>query len=99
MLYGDLTELKTMLDIPSADPTEDKKLLALIEQASSAIEDYLGRPGLAFKARTEYYRGSNTPRLTLRHRPVYTTPTITVNIDECGFFGSAAGGFDSTNAW
>ena len=52
MLYGDLTELKTMLDIPSADPTEDKKLLALIEQASSAIEDYLGRPGLAFKART-----------------------------------------------
>ena len=95
----DLNELKTILELDPQDRTEDKKLLFLIDYAAVLLQDFLGMPnGFLYKSRTEYYGGSGTQRMTLRTRPVTASPTITVNIDEAGFYGSASGSFASTTA-
>lgn len=95
-ILTDLRELKSILEIDPLDNSEDKKLMFLIEMASQWIEEWLNRPGLFLKSRTEYYNGTNTQKLLLRSRPVYTSPTIQVFLDESGFFGSASGSFDAT---
>ena len=93
-----MRELKKVLDIDPENTGEDAKLNFFVEQASGWIETIIGRPGLTNKSRTEYRAGTNTQRLPLRFRPVFSTPTIAVNIDEGGFYGSASGSFDSTTA-
>lgn len=98
MLWTDLRELKTMLDIDPANKSQDVKLGFLVEQASAWIEEILNRPGMSYKARTEYYKGTGTHRLLLRSRPVFTSPTIAVYVDSSGYYGSATGAFDSTTA-
>lgn len=99
MLLTDLTELKHVLDIPTSDTGDDAKLLILIEQAGDVIEEFLGRKGrLIKKERTEYYRGTATQKLLLRCRPVFTTPTIAVRVDEGGYFGAPSDSFDSETA-
>ena len=94
MLLTDIRELKTILEIDPDNKAEDVKLNFLVEQASKLIEEYLNRPGLSFNSRTEYYNGTGSQQLLLRSRPVYTTPTIQVFIDEHGFYGSTSGSFD-----
>lgn len=47
------------------------------------------------KSRTEYYNGTGTKKLLLRHRPVFLTPTISVNVDESGSFGQPTDAFGS----
>lgn len=96
---SDLNELKTILELDTDDRTEDKKLLFLIDYAAVLIQDFLGMPnGFLYKSRTEYYGGTGTQRLTLRTRPVTATPTITVSLDEAGFYGAPSGSFASTTA-
>lgn len=95
-IYTDLRELKTYLEIDPEDVSEDKKLGLMVEQASQWIEELINRPGMMYKVRTEYYKGKGTPKLTLRSRPVYATPTIVVNVDDAGFFGSASGAFPTS---
>ena len=95
-ILTDIKELKGILEIDPLDTSEDKKLMFLIEMASQWIEEWLDRPGLFLKARTEYYNGTNTQKLLLRSRPVFTTPTIQVFLDESGYFGSVSGSFDSS---
>lgn len=99
MLYTDLRELKTALDINPNHTAEDKKLNFFLEQASEWIGEYLGRPGFDYQSRTEYYNGTGTQQLLLRSRPVYTTPTIQVYYDSSGFYGSTSGSFNSNNAF
>lgn len=94
----DLRELKVWLDIDPANTSEDKKLNFYIELATQWIEEILDRPGLFFASRTEYYKGTNTQKLLLNSRPVYTTPTIQVNEDEAGYYGAPTGSFASTTA-
>jgi hypothetical protein len=55
--------------------------------ASSWVEEVLGRD-LSLKARTQYYRGTNTPKLPLKNRPVLTSTTPRVWLDENAFFGA-----------
>lgn len=99
MILTDLGELKRILDIPQADTGEDAKLLILVEQASSVIEEFLGRKNKLFKkARTEYYRGTGTQKLPLKCRPVFTTPTIAVSVDQGGYWGTPSDSFDSETA-
>lgn len=98
MLMTDLRELKIMLDIDPGDTSEDLKINFFLEQASSWIEEYLGRPGLSYAERTEYYNGTGTRFLLLKSRPVYTTPTIQVWVDPGGNYGSASGAFSSSNS-
>lgn len=95
MILTDLKELKTILEIPIEDTQEDTKLLFFIEWASQWIEELLNRPGLTRSTRTEYYQGTGTTKLLLRHRPVYTTPTIQVYIDELGHWGATSGSFNT----
>lgn len=98
----DLRELKAMLDIPNGDLSEDKKLLILIDQATSWIEELLNRK-IFFKTRTEYYKGTGTQKMLLRSRPVFPNPPnpiyspIQVTYDPNGYFGAASGSFNTSN--
>lgn len=98
LILTDLRDLKTALDLNPNDTTEDRKLWLFVEQASALIEEYLDRPGLTFKSRTEYYDGTGTAKLLLRSRPVYVSPTIQVFVDDSGFWGEPSGSFNSATA-
>lgn len=98
MILTDLRELKKVLEIPEEDTSEDLKLSFIIELVSNWIEEVINRPGLTFRSRTQYYKGSGTSKLLLRSRPVFTEPTIQVWVDEAGNFGSRSGSFDSTTS-
>lgn len=93
-----MREAKTILEIDPDDRSEDALLNLLIEQSSQWIEEFLNRPGMERKERTEYYFGTGTQRLLLRSRPVFTVPTILVRVDEAGNFGSTSGSFNADTA-
>ncbi len=93
LMLTDLNELRKELEIDSDDHSEDTKLLFFIEQASEWIHQLLGREDLGYKERTEYYDGTNTPKLLLKARPVFTSPTIRVWADQSAYYGSADGAF------
>ncbi len=90
------TDLKVDLDFASGDTREDAKLSFLITLASSWIFEMLGRQDVAQAARTEYYDGTGTQLLLLRHRPVLTSPTIQCWVDQSGWWGAASGAFGSS---
>jgi len=101
MIFSDLAEIKTVLEIDNCDASENKKLLFFAEWTTRWIEEILDRD-FSFKTRTEYYDGTNTQKLLLRHRPVYPNPTnpnyapISVVYDSAGYWGSAPGAFNVT---
>ncbi len=97
-LLTDTRELKSLLDINIEDTSEDKNLLFYAEFATDWITEILNRPGLFFKSRTEYYNGTGSQKLLLRSRPVYTTPTIQVFVDQSGYWGSASDSFNPTTS-
>lgn len=96
MILSDLREIKKILEIENGDTSEDAKLNFFIEYASQWIEEVLDRPGMSWKSRTEYYKGTGTQKLLLKSRPVFTTPTIQVFIDEAGYYGAPADSFSTT---
>lgn len=96
-MFTDLREVKIFLEIDPEDTEEDILLGFLIEHASQWIEEILNRPGMDKKSRTEFYFGTGNQRLLLRSRPVFTTPTIRVFLDEGGNFGATSGSFDATD--
>ncbi len=97
LLLSDLNELKALIEVNQDDPSEDIKLGLLIETASTWIQEILNRD-FELKSRTEYYPGSGTQEMTLRHRPVLINPLPLVYEDDTnlGFYGSVPGSFDST---
>lgn len=97
MLFTDLIECKSYLEIDQGDKSEDRNLNFFIEHVSQWFEELLNRPGMDKKERTEYYNGSGTQKILLRSRPVFTTPTPRVFLDESGNFGATSGSFDATN--
>lgn len=97
MQISDIRELKKYLDIDPADTAQDTKLTLMLEHAADLIAEFISRPGLFKKERTEYYAGTGTQKLCLRSRPVFTSPTILVYEDLGGYFGSVTGSFDTTN--
>lgn len=97
MIFQDINELKTLLEIDPGDHGQDKKLSFLNEHAANIIEELLDRD-FTYKTRTRYYDGTGTQKLCLRHRPVYPAPptgfsTLAVVIDEAGYYGTASGGY------
>ncbi len=98
MIFSDLQEVKSILQIDPGDKSEDRSLLMFLEQVSKFIEEWLNRPGLTKKARTEYYNGTGTQKLLLRSRPVFTDPEPQVWVDEAGFWGQASGSFATGTA-
>lgn len=91
-IWTDLNELKQVFDIPTGDHSQDRNLLLYVEWAGSLIENLLDRP-LVYRERTEYYPGTGTQKLLLKARPVFTTPTPQVWMDEGGFYGQVSGSF------
>lgn len=98
MLLADINELKMTLDIDPDNPNENKLLNFLIETTSDWISEFLNRPNLAKKQRTEYYDGTGTRQLVLRNRPLHISPGITVIIDEGGGFGQPSSAFSASSA-
>ena len=68
MLYSDLREIKSVMGIDPGDTSVDKSLNFYIEQASAWIEELLNRPGMSYKSRTEYYKGTGTQKILLKSR-------------------------------
>lgn len=95
MLFQDLRELKSLLEIDSDDSSEDKFIMFLNEYVAGLFTETLNHD-FDFKARTRYYDGTGTSKLILKHRPVFTTPTIQTWVDDSGFFGEASGAFASS---
>jgi len=95
VILCDIREVKSLLEVDMEDHSEDKLLLFFTEMISAWIEEFLNRK-LVKKSRTEFYGGTGTVKLRLRARPVFTTPTIQVYVDEGGLFGEATGAFDPT---
>ncbi len=98
MLYSDLNELKVLFEIDPRNTNENAKLLLLLEQASSWISELLNvATDIGYQTRTEFYQGTGTQKLPLRHRPVFPAQGITVSYDSEGFFGQSSNAFnDST---
>lgn len=95
MLLTDKAELKAMLGIRPTNKREDVVLSLLITIASEWIQEFLGRE-LDYAVRTEYYAGTGTQQLNLRHRPVYATPTIACIVDLAGGYDQPSDSFDGT---
>lgn len=87
-----LQELKVLLQIDPNDTYEDISLSFILDYTTSWIEELLGRR-IFLATNTEYYNGTGSQKLLLRRRPVFTTPTIEVSIDQGGYYGSASGAF------
>lgn len=98
MLLANLSELKAALEIDPADSSEDLRLNFFLKSASAWIETFLGRPGMEKKSRTEYYNGTGTQALSLRHYPVDGSVTPQVWEDRQGLWGNAPDAFAATTA-
>jgi Phage gp6-like head-tail connector protein len=100
MLLTDLRELKSIMGIEPLNTQRDKRLLFLIEQATSWIEEYCDR-SFTYATRTEIYKGTGCQKLNLRARPVYPAPSgnygaINVVVDDCAYYGSSPNAFTGT---
>lgn len=98
VLFTDLNELKSIFEIDPDDTIEDMNLGFYTEQASQWIEEVLNRPGFSYASRTEIYKGTGTPKLLLRSRPVYATPTIQVFHDSGANFNSSDDPYNDESA-
>lgn len=105
MLYANLYEVATRLEIPVTDTREQANLGFWIRTATNWINEILNRDatGLGYQTRTRFYKGTGSQKLTLRDRPVFPSPTdgnsvLTVYVDEAGYWGSAPGSFDPTTS-
>src|ERR1700724_2442686 len=106
MLYSDIRELKTMLEIPDADTSEDRKLGIINEQVGNWLEEWTNRK-FQYGQWTEVYKGTNTQKMPLRRRPVYANQAIAnpatqsppqVYYDSGAYYGSAQGAWTSQDA-
>lgn len=97
MLFTDLQRLKAVLDVDPEDPVEDKKFSIWISTCSSWIQEWLNRPDMSKRERTEYYSGTGSPRLALRNRPVYADPVPQAWVDDRGYFGAPSAAFTDGN--
>lgn len=98
MLWTDVRELKSVLEIHPLDTREDRNLNFFNEWASAWLEQVVGRE-MTLRARTQFYGGQGTQKILLRNRPVFPNigqaDVIQVFLDESGNFGSTSGSFDS----
>jgi hypothetical protein len=93
VLWTDLIELKTALEIDPDDQSEDARLNLWLKAACEVLESYLGYP-IFRMTRTEFYGGTGTQKLTLRCHPVYADANLQVLVDRSGNFGVSSGSFD-----
>ena len=80
-----VAEVETFLGLSSGADTA--RITNAINHATKRILNYIDRT-IASTARTEYYDGTDTPILVLRHYPIIGNPT-TVNVDGNRDFAAA----------
>lgn len=102
LIFSDIRELKTLLEIDPSDTSSDKKLSFFNEHAANIIEELLDRD-FTYKSRVRYYDGTGTQKLLLRHRPVYPSPpapfsSLAVIVDEAGLYGTAPNSYGNNAA-
>lgn len=91
MSLAGLSDLKTLLGIPTSDTSQDDALTLLLEGVDAAVKSYTKRPYLEATEVTEYHSGSGRPELVLRHRPV--TAVSAVYLHSRGYFGKGPSAF------
>jgi hypothetical protein len=82
-----LAEVKNHLNIAASNTTHDEELRGFVLSASAVVEDIVGT--VARKTYTETYSGRGETAILLRHRPVLSVTSVTVN-------GSAVTDFSCT---
>lgn len=93
MALTTLASVKSQGGIPTSDTSRDAQLRLLIDGVTSLLRQHLNR-NLESTDYVEYYSGDGSPFLLLRQYPV--TAVSLVCVDDAGYFGAAAGGFDSS---
>lgn len=96
MLLTDILEVKKVLNIPISDTSMDYALNYYIQVATSLIAEFLDRGQFYVQSRTEYYNGSGTQKLLLKHRPVFIDPEPQAWTDLTGMWGEASDAFSGT---
>lgn len=91
MALTTLMSVKTQGGISPNDTSRDQQLRLLIEAASSLVKQHLNRD-LESQTYVEYYSGNDSPVLMLNQYPVACVTQVCV--DDSGYFGAAANGFD-----
>lgn len=72
-----LAEVKQHLNIAASNTTHDEELRGFVLSASAVVEDIVGT--VARKTYTETYSGRGDTAILLRHRPVLSVTSVTVN--------------------
>ena len=85
--------VKTQGGIAASDTSRDAQLRSLIEGVTSLVKQQLNRD-LESQDYVEYYSGNGSPVLMLNQYPV--TAVSLVCVDDSGYFGTAAEGFDAS---
>lgn len=85
MALTTLADVKTFLQIPVSNTTQDTLLNMLIGDASSVITNYLRGRRLDQDTYTEFYSGNGTRFVILKQRPVFSV--LNVWLDYNGYFG------------
>ncbi len=93
MIYSDLRELKSELEIDPENTSEDQSLSRRIKQASALMDLYLTCPPKQKESKTEFYKGYGTPKLVLKRRPVFTDPAIQCFVSRTGYWGQSTDAF------
>ena len=85
-----LAQIKSFLNIPGSDTSQDRQLSSLQYAAESVIKSRLKR-NLELSTYTEFYAGNSQRALTLRQRPVLSIASIYEDFN--AFFGQKPDSF------
>jgi hypothetical protein len=91
MALTTLTSVKAQAGIAAGDTSRDAQFRSLIDGVTSLVKQQLHRD-LESQTYVEYYSGDGSPILMLSQYPV--TDVLRVCVDDSGYFGQVAGGFD-----
>lgn len=89
--YTTLVNAKLLLQIPSADTTQDTFVALLIARLSAAIEKYCHRV-FGPQQYVDVLSGTGTPELALRQRPILSVSSV--YLDPLAYFGDGSDAFD-----
>ncbi len=70
-----LAEMRTFLNIPTAETGQDSLLESLLDGVNDAVEKYIG-VALINKSYTEYHDGDGSNSLFLKHYPIVTMTSL-----------------------
>ena len=76
-----LTEMRSFLNIPTAQTGKDDLLISLLDAYNGKIENYLGVTMINSTYTTEKYDGNDTDSLFLKHYPIVSVSELIIGDD------------------